>query len=166
MSCRCRRLAATAAAGLAVGLAATVLGACGATGITGGPLQASLSQAFARLYLQQQAELGNPVPSASELGASASCTKGTPQSPQSGAGNDWVCTIDYDVADLSTAVSAVYNVNVQTDGCYAADADGPSSVSTPVGQQQVGLETRTRVDVEHRQVINPLWLIDGCFDVS
>jgi hypothetical protein len=53
-------------------------------------------------------------------------------------------------------VIAKYNVDVQTDGCYAADGDGPASVN--------GSPTVTGPG--YRQLINPLALIDGCFDTT
>jgi hypothetical protein len=142
------------------------LSGCGSTGISAGPLQESLGQTFGRLYILQQVELGNRKPVMSDLDSVATCTKGTPLSAQSGAGNDWVCDISYYVSGLSTSVDAVYNLNVQTDGCYAADSDGPGSVSTPVGQQEIGIETRMMTAANRKQVPNPIWLIDGCFDVT
>ena len=51
---------------------------------------------------------------------------------------------------------AKYKVDVQTDGCYAADGDGPASVN--------GSPTIT--GPHYQQVNNPLALIDGCFDIS
>ena len=51
---------------------------------------------------------------------------------------------------------AKYNVNVQTDGCYAADGDGPASVN---GSPTVTGPGSSQLD-------NPLALIDSCFDVT
>jgi hypothetical protein len=64
--------------------------------------------------------------------------------------------VTYLVAGPSTPVIARYNVNVQTDGCYAADGDGPASVNG----------SRTITGPHYRQLVNPLWLIDSCFDVT
>ena len=158
----CRLVAAAAAAATA----AILLSACGSTGIGAGPLQASVSQTFSNLYILQQVELGNPKPSTTSLATTATCTKGAPPSTQSGAGSDWVCDITYLVTGVATSVTAVYNVNVQTDGCYAADADGPASVSTPLGQEEIGVETRMMTGPDHRLLLNPLWLINSCFDVT
>lgn len=148
-----RRLPAVAAAVAA--LAATV-SACGGTGVSAAPLQRSIAGTFANLYVLQQVEAGNPRPSVAGLHARAACQKGTPASAQSGAGNDWLCDITYLVAGPATPVVARYNVNVQTDGCYAADGDGPASVNG----------SRTITGPHYRQTVNPLWLIDGCFDVT
>jgi len=147
-------------------MAALVVAGCGSTGITAGPLQASISRTFANLYVLQQAEEGNPKVSVASLGSSATCIKGTVGSPQNGAGDDWVCDITYYVYQVGKSVTVVYNVDAQTDGCYAADADGPASVTTPLGQEEVGDDTRTITGLAGRPVINPLWLIDGCFDIT
>jgi hypothetical protein len=141
---------------VAVAASTLLVAGCGSTGITPAPLQASLSRTFANLYVLQQVEQGNPRPSVPSLAARTSCQKGTPNQTQSGAGNDWLCEVTYLVAGPSTPVIARYNVNVQTDGCYAADGDGPASVNG----------SRTITGPHYNQLVNPLWLIDGCFDVT
>ena len=105
-----------------------MLTGCGSTGITAAPLQASISRTFANLYVLQQVEQGNPRPAAASLHARASCQRGTPATPQNGSGN-WLCLITYQVAGPGYPVVAKYKVDVQTDGCYAADGDGPASVN-------------------------------------
>ena len=86
----------------------------------------------------------------------ASCQRGgTPATPQNGSGN-WLCLITYQVAGPGYPVIAKYKVDVQTDGCYAADGDGPASVN--------GSPTIT--GPHYQQVTNPLALIDGCFDIA
>jgi hypothetical protein len=147
---RCWLVAALGAA-LVVGV-----GACGSTGVTAAPLQASISRTFANLYVLQQVDQGNPRPSPRRLAARAQCQKGIPADPQSGAGSDWSCQVTFLVAGPATPVTALYNVSVQTDGCYAADGDGPASVNG----------SRTITGPGYRQIVNPLWLIDSCFDVS
>jgi ABC-2 type transport system permease protein len=129
---------------------------CGSTGISPAPLQASISHTFANLYVLQQTDQGNPRPSASSLHSSASCQKGgTPDDPQEGSGN-WICLITYYPAGPAYPVVAKYKVDVQTDGCYAADGDGPASVN--------GSPTIT--GPHYQQVVNPLSLVDGCFDIT
>ncbi len=142
------------AAGAALPLLFLISG-CGSTGITAGALQTSISRTFANLYLLQQAEQGNPRPAAASLHSRASCQKGTPATPQDGAGN-WLCQITYFVAGPGYPVIARYKVDVQTDGCYAADGDGPPSVN--------GSPTIT--GPHYQPLINPLSLIDGCFDIT
>jgi hypothetical protein len=135
---------------------AVILSGCNSTGITPRPLDSSMATTFANLYVLQQTYQGNPRPSVASLHTRANCQKGTPATPQNGAGDDWVCLVTYLVAGPSTPVVATYNVTVQTDGCYAADGDGPTSVNG----------SRTITGPHYQQVLNPLWLIDGCFDVS
>lgn len=137
-------------------LALAVSGCGGSTGLTASPLQDSLSRTFANLYVLQQSEQGNPPVTAASLHSQASCQKGgTVDVPQQGAGV-WLCQITYLIAGPGYPVIAKYNVDVQTDGCYAADGDGPASVN--------GSPTIT--GPHYRQIINPLALIDGCFDTT
>lgn len=145
---------ALAAAALAPVVALTV-SACGSTGITSSPLQTSLSSTFANLYVLQQAEQGNPRPSLRSLHSHTGCLKGTPATAQSGSGN-WLCYVTYYPSGPEYPVIAKYKVDVQTDGCYAADGDGPASVN--------GSPTIT--GPHYAQIINPLALIDGCFDIT
>jgi len=128
---------------------------CGSTGLSAAPLQASISHTFANLYVVEQVEQGNPRPSLASLHAHASCQRGTPATPQDGSGN-WLCLITYQVAGPGYPVVAKYKVDVQTDGCYAADGDGPASVN--------GSPTIT--GPHYAQLVNPLSLIDGCFDLT
>jgi ABC-2 type transport system permease protein len=137
-------------------MAAALCAGCGGKGVAAHPLQNSIARAFSNLYVLQQVEQGNPRPDLGNLRTNAQCQKGGPGQPQTGAGNDWVCYITYLVAGPATPVTATYNVDVQTDGCYAADGDGPASVNG----------SRTITGSHQQQVQNPLWLIDGCFDAS
>ena len=147
-----RGLILAAAAAVLAGL----LAGCGSTGITAAPLQASIGSTFANLYVLQQVEQGNPRPSVASLHTRASCQRGgTPATPQNGSGN-WLCLITYQVAGPGYPVIAKYKVDVQTDGCYAADGDGPASVN--------GSPTIT--GPHYQQLTNPLALIDGCFDIA
>ncbi|MGO9083388.1 MAG: hypothetical protein ACLQDY_30920 [Streptosporangiaceae bacterium] len=150
-----RRRAALAAALAVPALALTVSG-CGGTGITAPPLSASISRAFANLYVLDQVEQGNPRPAAASLHSRASCQKnGTLTVPQDGSGT-WLCEVTYLVAGPGYPVIAKYNVDVQTDGCYAADGDGPATLN--------GSPTIT--GPHYQQVNNPLFLIDACFDTT
>lgn len=132
------------------------LAGCGFTGVSSPPLQASIARTFTNLYVLAQVDEGNPRPDPAALRTSADCRKGTPSTPQQGPGNDWVCYVTYLADGPATPVVATYNVDVRTDGCYAADGDGPASLNG----------SRTITDVSYRQVLNPLWLMDGCFDAG
>jgi hypothetical protein len=119
-------------------------------------LQPSLGRTFANLYVLQQSEMGNPPVTAASLDPQTTCEKGgTVDVPQEGSGV-WLCQITFLVAGPGYPVIAKYNVDLQTDGCYAADGDGPASVN--------GSPTITGPG--YRQLINPLSLIDGCFDTT
>ena len=142
-------VAAAAAALLATGCSS------GSTGITAGPIEASITRAFTNLYRLQQLDMGNPVPSPASLHTRSSCLKGTPADAQSGAGADWTCDVTFLVAGPATPVTAIYNLTVQATGCYAADGDGPAPLNG----------SRTVTGPGYRQIHNPLWLIDGCFEL-
>lgn len=153
-----RRLGRTRTALLTIVVAAVALAiaGCDGTGVTAQRLQRSLAPTFARLYVQQQLTLGNPRPDPRAIRTHAQCIKGTPSNVQQGAGNDWLCAVSYFAAGPGTEVTASYVVDVHTDGCYAADGDGPASLNG----------SRTITGPGYRQVPNPLWLIDGCFDTG
>jgi ABC-2 type transport system permease protein len=146
--------------------AAGLLAGCGSTGISAAAIDISLRGTFANLYVLQQVEEGYARPSRAALAVTATCTKGGATSVQAGPGDDWTCAVDYHVSGLASDVTATYDVNVQSDGCYAAESDGPATVDTPLGRQEIGDEARTITAVGAGRVVNPLWLIDGCFDVS
>ena len=151
-----RRRAGLAALGCAAALLSVGISGCGSSPLNPGPLQASIAPAFARLYVLQQVEQGNPHPSASKLDAQASCQKdGTVDVTQNGPGT-WLCEITYLVAGPGYPVIAKYNVDVQTDGCYAADGDGPASVNGSLTVTGPG----------YQQVTNPLAKIVACFDTT
>ena len=151
-----RRRTGLAAAGCAAALICLGISGCGSSGLNAAPLQASIGPAFARLYVLQQVEEGNPRPSANSLDAKAACQKGgTLTVPQNGPGV-WLCEITYLVAGPGYPVIAKYNVDVQTDGCYAADGDGPASVNGSL----------TITGPGYNQVINPLSKIVACFDAT
>ena len=143
-------------------VAVTAVAALAATGcsssdnLTPDRLQTSLSRTFANLYVLQQSNLGNPPVRAAALDSRTSCQKGgTVDVSQEGPG-EWLCEITYLPSGPQYPVIAKYNVTVQTDGCYAADGDGPASVN---GSPTVTGPGSTQLN-------NPLALIDSCFDAT
>ena len=153
---RVRWRGAAAAAGVLTLLGLVLSGCSSSTGLTAPRLQDSLGRTFANLYVLQQHDQGDPAPAPASLKASTSCQKGgTLTVPQDGSGV-WLCSITYLVAGPGYPVIAKYNVDVQTDGCYAADGDGPASVN---GSPTVTGPHNTQLD-------NPLNLIDGCFNTT
>jgi hypothetical protein len=158
MGCsRPRRRAVDATAVSLVAFAVAVgFGGCGSTGITAGRLDRALSQTFANLYGLQQQAAGRARTPAANLNATTICLKGSGNATQGGAGNDWVCTVHFTVKPIVTPFNAIYNVTVQTDGCYSAEGDGPTAATA----------SRLIRDGEGKLVPNPLWLINGCFDTT
>jgi len=150
-----RRVRPALAAGAIAALTALTVSGCGSDGLSAPRLQDSISSTFAHLYVLQQAEQGNPQPSLRSLHSHASCQRGTPGTAQDGPGT-WLCLITYYVAGPAYPVVAKYKVDVQTDGCYAADGDGPASVNG----------STTITGPHYRQLVNPLSLVDGCFDYT
>jgi hypothetical protein len=138
-------------------IAAVGLGAsgCGSSGITGGRLDRAVAPTFANLYVLQQSLRGRKVAAAS-LNSRAACTRGDAATADSGAGNDWTCTVTWFNTGPNIAVTASYQVHVQTNGCYTADGDGPADLN---GQQLI-------TAADGASVTNPLWEFDGCFDTT
>ncbi|HJP72877.1 MAG TPA: ABC transporter permease [Pseudonocardiaceae bacterium] len=120
------------------------------SGIDKDKLQRSVATAFAHLYRLQASEMHRPDVPESALGAAAACTKGTGQAAQEGPGNDWRCAIAWHLPGVATAQSAIYELDVTTDGRYAADGDGPMQVN---GYFMVHTATGDEP--------NPLWQFDG-----
>jgi len=124
------------------------------TGIDGPKLDRSLQTAFANLYRMQTAELNRPAVTDAHIHASAACNKGSPFEPDSGPGNDWRCVITWRLPGVTAIGQVIYQLDVDPDGRYVADGDGPLSVNGyfPV-HTSVG------------NVPNPLWQFDGSVDL-
>jgi ABC-2 type transport system permease protein len=125
----------------------------GPVGDTAARLKASITPAFNNLTLLQQRELGRTVPAGYKLNVLTNCSRRA--SSPSGPG-DWICTIEVFVpqpgAEPYAETPVTYDVSLQSDGCYKAE-----SPPTFVGQQ-------TMTDAHHQQVVNPLFVIYGCFN--
>jgi hypothetical protein len=135
---------------------AVVVSGCGTAGITRPRLEASVARTFANLYAAQRYQLGYPKLSGDTIPSKAGCDKGGPSTPDEGSGNTWVCTIVWENAGPGTQATAVYSLNVQTNGCYSADGDGPPAIN---GQQLI-------TSFDGTTYVNPLWEFDGCFDTT
>ncbi len=125
----------------------------GPAGDTAARLKASIQPSFNNLTVLQQRELGRQVAPGAKLNVLTSCSRraSTPSGP-----GDWICTLDVFIPQpgaepfQSTPVS--YDVSLQANGCYKAES--PPSF---VGQQ-------TMKDAHGNQVVNPLFVIYGCFN--
>lgn len=125
----------------------------GPAGVTAARLKASITPTFNNLTILQQRELGRAVAPGAKLNVLPNCSRRA--STKTGPG-DWVCTLTVFIPQpgavpfQSTPVS--YDVTVQSNGCYKAES--PPSF---VGQQ-------TMRDGGGHQVVNPLFVLYGCFN--
>ncbi|MEU9450569.1 ABC transporter permease [Streptomyces sp. NPDC048277] len=120
------------------------------SGIDQGKVQRSLATAFAHLYRLQTRQLHRPAVTEARLRTSAACTKSDGQAAQEGAGNDWRCVVSWHLPGVAVAGTAIYQLDITSDGRFVADGDGPKEVNgyflvrTPTGDAP-----------------NPLWQFDG-----
>jgi ABC-2 type transport system permease protein len=143
------------AAVLALCVAACAVAVPGSgSGIDRTKLQASLATAFAHLYRLQTRELHRAAVTEQQLHSRASCDKGGPLVDDLGPGNDWRCVVSWRLPGSTATGSAVYQLDVTSDGRYVADGDGPQAVN---GFFQV---RTTSGDAP-----NPLWQFDGSVDL-
>jgi ABC-2 type transport system permease protein len=137
-----------------VGVIAGAMPASG-SGIDKRKLDRSLATAFAHLYRMQSAELHRPGIAEAQLRTSAACDKGGALVDDRGPGNDWRCVVTWHLPRATATGSAIYQLDVNPDGRYVADGDGPQDVNgffrvrTPTGDAP-----------------NPLWQFDGLVDLS
>jgi ABC-2 type transport system permease protein len=144
-------------AGLLAASAGVIAGATGATGsgIEKAGVQKSLATAFAHLYRQQASELNHVNVTEAQLRVTASCNKGGGMSVPEGPGNDWRCYVYWHLPDVNDATGqAVYQLDVNPNGRYVADGDGPTEVN---GYFQV--------HTQYGNAPNPLWQFDGNVDL-
>jgi ABC-2 type transport system permease protein len=139
---------------LSAGVVAAATGATG-SGIDAGKLQKSLATSFGYLYVVQQQQVNHLSFTAAQLRATASCTKGSDLVAQDGPGNDWRCNVYWHLPGVNNATGqAVYQLDVNANGRYVADGDGPNEVNgyfvmhAPYGDAP-----------------NPLWQFDGLVDL-
>ncbi|MER5391856.1 ABC transporter permease [Saccharopolyspora sp. NPDC002686] len=138
--------------GVLAATAAVVTPATGATGsgIKQEKVQNSVATAFAHLYRLQTRQLNRPDVTEAQLMTTAACTKGGGQIAPEGPGNDWRCVVSWHLPGVEATGSAIYQLDVATDGRFVADGDGPKEVNgyflvrTPTGDAP-----------------NPLWQFDG-----
>ncbi|OXM64909.1 ABC transporter permease [Amycolatopsis vastitatis] len=120
------------------------------SGIDQAKVQQSVATAFAHLYRLQTGQLGRPDVTEAKLAATAACTKGDGLVAPEGPGNDWRCVVSWHLPGVDATGTAIYQLDVTSDGRYVADGDGPKEVNgyfqvrTPAGDQP-----------------NPLWQFDA-----
>ncbi|GGN16430.1 ABC transporter permease [Streptomyces fuscichromogenes] len=124
------------------------------SGITQDKVQKSLATVFGHLYRLQTRELRRPAVTEAQSRATAACTKSDGQAAQEGAGNDWRCVVSWHLPGVAVTGTAIYQLDITSDGRFVADGDGPKEVNgyflvrTPTGDAP-----------------NPLWQFDGNVDL-
>ncbi|MFD3457818.1 ABC transporter permease, partial [Streptomyces sp. NPDC058691] len=132
-----------------VAVVAVTTGAPG-SGIEQDKVERSVATAFAHLYRRQTEQLNRPDVTEAQVRAAATCSKGDVHDGAHGPGNDWHCVVSWHLPGVEAAGSAIYQLDVTSDGRYVADGDGPKEVNgyflvrTPTGDAP-----------------NPLWQFDG-----
>jgi ABC-2 type transport system permease protein len=135
--------------GITIAVVTPATGATG-SGIEQDKVQRSAATAFAHLYRMQTSQLNRPDVTEAQLKATAACNKGGGNVAAQGPGNDWRCVISWHLPNVEVAGTAIYQLDVTSDGRFVADGDGPKEVNgyflvrTPNGDAP-----------------NPLWQFDG-----
>jgi hypothetical protein len=137
---------------LALG-AAVVAADGGGSSVTRARLERSLPTTFANLYVDQARLEGRHLTPAS-LHATAMCDKAGAQNTDVGPGGDWVCLMSWTDPEVPMPPEGYgkFELNVHSNDCYTAS--GPSKLT--------GFLTMT--DTTGREVTNPVFEFDGCFD--
>jgi ABC-2 type transport system permease protein len=139
---------------LSAGVVAAATGAT-SSGIDAGKLQRSLATSFAHLYRVQSQELYHLNITEAQMRTTASCTKGQGLVAQVGPGNDWRCSVNWHIPGVNNATGqAIYQIDVNANGRYIADGDGPNVVN--------GYFV---VHAQYGDAPNPLWQFDGLVDL-
>jgi hypothetical protein len=152
-----RRTALTVLAVLVVvgGLAAAAVATGGdSSTVTRARLERSLPVVFSHLYADQATLLGHDGVTPASLHATAMCDKHGPDVADVGPGGDWICLMGWsDPADpMPPEGYGKFELNVHSNDCWTAA--GPSKLT--------GFITLT--DTHGREVTNPVFEFDGCFD--
>lgn len=142
---------------LAVSAAALALAVPGATGsgIDEHKVETALATEFANLYPVQIGEIYHQAMNKSQLDVTAVCDRGGGLISADGPGNDWRCTVSWQVPDVSDATGqAIYQLDVNPNGRFVADGDGPKEVNGYF-----------LVHAPYGNAPNPLWQFDGNVDL-
>lgn len=139
--------------GVAAVAVAGVLIAASPHDVTRPRLEKSLNQTFTNLYVQQAKTLGHPGVSATSIGAQTTCHRTSSNNKDVGAGPDWICHVKWK-DNTGTAQDGKFEVAAKANYCYVAS--GPSKI---VGTLNI-------TDARGRQVLNPLFEFDACYDPS
>jgi len=133
---------------------AVLAGTGGGSSVTRARLERSLPTEFANLYSQQATLLGHQGVTPASLDATAMCDKGGAVEADVGPGSTWNCLVSWTDPNnpMPPEGYGKFELDVHSNGCYTAS--GPSKL--------VGFQTLT--DRRGREVGNPVYEFDGCFD--
>ncbi|MFZ1997334.1 MAG: ABC transporter permease [Solirubrobacteraceae bacterium] len=125
----------------------------GPIGITSHRLDTAIGGAFNNVSLLQQRLLGRIAPAGARLDVQPFCNRRGATSEGPG---DWLCNV-YVYLPQPNAVpfqrtNVEYDVSVRFDGCYKAQSP-PTFIGGP-----------TMTDLRGRSVVNPLFVVYGCFN--
>lgn len=126
----------------------------GDSDVTRPRLERALAATFANTYVQQARMLGRDKITAASLHPQVMCDKHGPTVADVGPGGDWNCLMSWQDPDVVMPPEGYgkFELIVHSNSCFTAS--GPSKLT--------GFLTLT--DVRGRQVTNPLFEFDGCFD--
>ncbi|MEW2291189.1 ABC transporter permease [Streptomyces sp. NPDC006743] len=139
--------------GVTVAVVAATTTAAG-SGIDQAKVEQALATEFAHLYRMQTDQLHRPAVTEARLRTTAACTKAGVQDGAQGAGNDWRCVVSWHLPGVAAPGSAVYQLDITSDGRFVADGDGPKEVNGYFLVRTSGQDAP-----------NPLWQFDGNVDL-
>lgn len=133
---------------------AVLAGTGGGSSVTQARLERSLPTEFANLYAAQAKLLGHTGVTPASLNAKAMCDKGGAIEDNIGPGSNWNCLVSWTDPNNPMPIEGYgkFELDVHNNGCYTAG--GPSKL--------VGFQTLT--DTRGKEVANPVYEFDGCFD--
>jgi len=125
----------------------------GPVGITQHRLNAAIGGAFNNVSLLQQRLIGRIAPAGAKLDVQPFCNRRGAKSQGPG---DWLCNVYVYLPQLNAVpfqrTNVEYDVSVRYDGCYKAQSP-PTFIGGP-----------TMTDRRGRSVVNPLFVVYGCFN--
>lgn len=138
---------------LALSFAVVATGGDNST-VTRPRLERSLTTTFANLYAGKAKLEGRTGITTASLQPTAMCDKAGAQNLDQGPGGDWVCLMSWTDPEVPMPPEGYgkFELNVHSNDCYTAS--GPSKLT--------GFLTMT--DAKGREVTNPVFEFDGCFD--
>ncbi|MEZ0579109.1 hypothetical protein [Nocardioides sp. MH1] len=139
-----------------VGLGIAAFATGGDSTITRARIERSLPQTFSNLYAQQATLLGHQGVTPDSLQATAMCDKHGPDVTDVGPGGDWICLMSWKDPNVPMPPEGYgkFELNVHSNGCYTA-----SGSTKLTGYLMI-------TDKRGREVTNPVFEFDGCFDPS